>query len=131
MAKLEIKTKENPKLQQNKLSDGRLSLYLEYYLGRTQYVDEESDKIIVKHSRKKEFLSLYLIATPRTPIERETNKKTLELAKEIRLEREQELKADRTGKRITSNKKINFLDYFQSYIDTYTKKDVRMLTGAL
>ncbi|KAA6321512.1 Tyrosine recombinase XerD, partial [termite gut metagenome] len=33
MAKLEIKTKENPKLQQSTLSDGRISLYLEYYLG--------------------------------------------------------------------------------------------------
>lgn len=131
MAKLEVRTKENPKLQQNKLTDGRLSLYLEYYLGRTQYVDEETEKIIVKHNRKKEFLNLYLLANPRTPIERETNRKILELAKETRAEREQELKADRTGKRITSNKKINFLDYFQSYIDTYTKKDIRMLIGAL
>jgi integrase/recombinase XerD len=131
MAKLEVRAKENPKLQQNKLSDGRLSLYLEYYLGRTQFVDEETEKVIVKHNRKKEFLNLYLIASPRTPIERENNRKILELAKETRAEREQELKADRTGKRITSNKKINFLDYFQSYIDTYTKKDVRMLSGAL
>ena len=31
MAKLENKTKENPKLEQNKLSDGRISLYLEYF----------------------------------------------------------------------------------------------------
>mgnify|MGYP003085751441 len=36
MAKLENKTKENPKLKQNKLSDGRISLYLEYYLGREE-----------------------------------------------------------------------------------------------
>ena len=31
MAMLENKTKKNPKLEQNKLSDGRISLYLEYY----------------------------------------------------------------------------------------------------
>ena len=36
MAKLENKTKENPKLEQNRLSDGRISLYLEYYLGREE-----------------------------------------------------------------------------------------------
>ena len=36
MAKLENKTKENPKLEQNTLSDGRISLYLEYYLGREE-----------------------------------------------------------------------------------------------
>jgi integrase/recombinase XerD len=130
MAKLEAKAKENPKLQQNTLSDGRLSLYLEYYLGRTQTVDDETGKITVKHNRKKEFLNLYLIANPRTPIERDTNKKTLELATEIRAEREQELKADLTGKRINSTKKINFLDVFQTYIDNYNKKDIRMIEGA-
>ena len=36
MEKLEKKTKENPKWEQNKLSDGRISLYLEYYLGREE-----------------------------------------------------------------------------------------------
>ena len=120
MANLEIKSKDNPKLQQNTLSDGRLSLYLEYYLGRTQTVNDETGKITVKHNRKKEFLNLYITNNPRTPIERDTNKKTLELATEIRGEREQELKADKTGKRISSTKKINFLDYYQTYIDNYS-----------
>jgi hypothetical protein len=36
MAKIENKIKENPKLEQNKLSDGRISLYLEFYLGREE-----------------------------------------------------------------------------------------------
>ena len=36
MAKLENKAKENPKLEQSTLSDGRISLYLEYYLGREE-----------------------------------------------------------------------------------------------
>jgi len=132
MANLEVKTKENPKLQQNTLSDGRISLYLEYYLGRTQWTDEETGKVKIKHDRKKESLSLYLIATPRTPIERQKNKETLELAKEIRAEREQQLKADRTGKRIKSTlQKVNFFDFFQNYLDNYTKKDVRHIKRAL
>ncbi|MEG1671801.1 MAG: site-specific integrase, partial [Mucinivorans sp.] len=59
MAKLDIKAKENPKLQQSTLSDGRVSLYLEYYLGRTQWTDKETGKIKVKHNRKKESLNLY------------------------------------------------------------------------
>lgn len=146
MAKLENKTKDNPKLQQKQLSDGRFSLYLEYYLGRKQeiLIDEQTGEhrvykrgtlagktmYKVSHIRKKEFLNLYLIANPRTSIERETNKKTLELAKEIRAEREQELKADKTGKRIISSRKINFLDYYQSYIDKYNKHDIRMIIGA-
>lgn len=131
MAKLEVKTKENPKLHQSTLSDGRISLYLEYYLGRSQWIDEETGKIKVKHDRKKETLNMYLIANPRTPTERQTNKEVLDLAKEIRAEREQELKKDRTGKRIFKTKSVNFLEYFQSYIDNYTKKDIRMIEIAL
>ena len=131
MAKLEVKSKENPKLQQNTLSDGRISLYLEYYLGRSQWIDGDTGKVKVKHDRRKETLNLYLIATPRTPIERKSNKDTLELAREIRAEREQELKKDRTGKRLFKSNNINFLDYFQVYIDNYTKKDVRMMQIAL
>ncbi len=131
MAKLEAKTKENPKLQQRTLSDGRISLYLEYYLGHKQWIDEETGKTKTQHHRKKESLNLYLLASPRTPKERQTNKETLELAKEIRAEREQELKKDRTGKRLFTAKGVNFLDYFQAYIDGYTKKDIRMVQIAL
>ena len=130
MAKVEVKTKENPKLQQRTLSDGRISLYLEYYLGRTQWIDEETGKTKIKHNRKKEVLNLYLVSNPRTPIERNGNKETLGLANEIRYEREQELKKEKTGKRIFKKKNMNFIDYFQSYIDNYTKRDVRMITLA-
>lgn len=132
MAKLNIKRKDNPKLQQSTLSDGRISLYLEYYLGRNQWIDENTGALKVKHIRKKESLNLYLIQPARTQVERQKNKETLELAAEIRIERENELKSDRTGKRIKgSMKKINFLDYFQVYIDNYTKKDIRMVEGSL
>ena len=72
MAKLENKTKENPKLEQNRLSDGRISLYLEYYLGREEkpVLDENGNqvyyesgkmrgkpKFAIKHHRRKENLS--------------------------------------------------------------------------
>ena len=49
-------------------------------------------KFAVKHHRRKENLSLYLIEKPRTPAERQQNKETLELAVRIRAEREQEFK---------------------------------------
>ena len=90
MAKLENKAKENPKLEQNVLSDGQISLYLEYYLGReeTPVLDDDGNpvlygtgkmvgkpKVHIKHNRRKENLQLYLIAKPRTPAERQQNKK--------------------------------------------------------
>jgi integrase/recombinase XerD len=146
MAKLEIKTKENPKLGQNTLADGRVSLYLEYYLGREeiavldkngQQVLYDSGKMIgkpklsIKHNRRKENLSLYIVDKPRTPIERQKNKETLELAMKIRHEREQELKESLNGYRLKKDRKINFLDYFQAYNDNYTKKNFRMMHMAL
>ena len=130
MARVEHKTKENPKLMQRALSDGRISLYLEYYLGRTQWTDEETGKIKIKHDRKKEVLNLYLIDKPRTQVERKMNNETLQLANEIRFEREQELKNRTLGYRL-EKKKINFLDYYQRYIDRYSKKDIRTLKAAL
>lgn len=88
-------------------------------------------KFSVKHNRRKENLNLYLIDKPRTPIERQQNKETLELATKIRAEREQEFKESMLGYRLKKDRTINLLDYFQSYIDSYTKKDLRMVQIAL
>lgn len=80
-----ITQKDNPKLEQRPLKDGRISLYLEYYLGRTEtpVVDEDGNpvlytsgamagkpKVKITHNRKKETLPYYLIASPKTPAER-------------------------------------------------------------
>ena len=146
MAKLENKAKENPKLEQNVLADGRVSLYLEYYLGReeTPVLDDNGNpvlyetgkmmgkpKVHIKHNRRKENLQLYLIAKPRTPEERQQNKETLALAAKIRAEREQQFKESMLGYRLKKDRNINFLDYYQAYIDSYTKKDLRMIKIAL
>ena len=88
MAKLENKSKDNPRLEQRLMADGQISLYLEYYLGRQsepvldaggEPVLYESGKMAgtpkykVKHLRRKENLNLYLVASPRTPIDRNHN----------------------------------------------------------
>lgn len=131
MAKNDAKVTDNPKLMQKQLSDGNYSLYLDYYLGRANIKDPKTGEIKSKVQRKREFLKLTIYANPRTPIERQSNKETLELAKRIRAEREQELKDRTVGYRLKKDRSINFLDYFQSYIDNYTKKDIRMLQIAL
>jgi len=122
---------DNPKLKEKKLSDGQKSLYLEYYLGYEKHKDELTGKESIKVIRKKESLSLYLLSKPRTPEERERNRETLELARKIRAEREQELKQDTRGYRLRQDRNINFLDYFQAYNEAYTKKDIRMMQIAL
>ena len=88
-------------------------------------------KFAIKHHRRKENLSLYLIEKPRTPAERQQNKETLELAVKIRAEREQEFKESMLGYRLKKDRNVNFLDYFQAYINDYTKKDIRMVQIAL
>ena len=117
MAKIENRKKQNPKLRQSELSDGRASLYLEYYLGRseTPVLDEDGNQVFytegamagkpkyqIKHSRKKENLNLYIWLHPRNQQERMQNRNTLTLAEKIRFEREQSFW--RTGKAIVSEK---------------------------
>lgn len=81
--------------KENMLSDAWISLYLEYYLGRKErpVLDENGNpvlyetgkmagkpKVHIRFNRRKENLQLYLIARPRTPEERQQNKKILALA---------------------------------------------------
>ena len=131
MAKLQAKTKENPKLMQKTLADGRQSLYLEYYMGYNKVIDEVTGKEHIKHIRSKEYLGLYLLPNPRTPEERQKNKETLALAAEIRIDKEKVLVARRYDKSAPVKQKINFLEFFDAYVRNYKKKDIRMMEGCL
>ena len=122
---------DNPKLCVKMLADGRLSLFMEFYIGFNKVYDESKDRYVSKKIRKREFLKRYLFASPRTPIERTENKNTLELAQKIRNEKSEELKGAETGFRLKKKTSVNFLEYFQKYLDNYTKKDVRMIALAL
>lgn len=122
---------DNPKLGAKILSDGRESLFLDFYFGYKMVYDEAKDKKVAKKERKRETLKLYLWQAPRTPLERQQNKETLELAKKIRFEKGQQLLESVEGYRLKKDRDINFLDYFQAYIERYTKKDIRMIQIAL
>ena len=123
---------DNPKLGAKILSNGKESLFLDYYFGYQMVYNEKLGKQVARKDRRREFLRLYLKQVPRTPFDRHENKETLALAKKIRFERGQELLEDTEGYRLKKKKRdIDFLDYFQSYIDSYTKKDIRMLNVAL
>ncbi|HQQ02375.1 MAG TPA: site-specific integrase, partial [Bacteroidales bacterium] len=124
-------TGDNPKLGAKVLSDGKESLFLDYYFGYAKSINSKSGKEVVRVDRRREYLSLYLWQAPRTPMERQQNKETLELAKKIRFERGQELLESVEGYRLKKDRDINFIEYFNTYIDNYTKKDKRMLYIAL
>lgn len=145
MAKIANLSKENPRLEQRLLKDGRIALDLVYYLGRAEkpVLDEFGEPVLyesgamkgkpkykVVHRRKKESLPFYLIAKPRTPIERQQNKEVLAMAQKVRFEREQDMIASESGLRLRMNKSVNFHDYCLTYIYNYTKKDLRMIKMA-
>ena len=136
----------NPRLKQRILKNGRKSLFLEYYLGRLQKprLNEAGEQMyyesgdmmgkpmfVVKHIRKQEDLKLYLVAKPRTPEEREQNRQTLELAKKIRREREDEKAQGERGYSLKVNKYSNLFDFFSEYYNKYSRTDKRNILLAL
>lgn len=123
-------TTDNPKLGAKILSDGRESLFLDYYFGYKMVYSERLGKEVAKKDRKREYLSLYLWQAPRTPLERTQNKETLELAKNIRYEKGQQLLEDSEGYRLKKNVDINFLDWMWAYYEAYTKADKRHIKRA-
>lgn len=121
---------DNPKLMARVLDDGRESLFLEFYLGFKESVSKNG-KVYKKAERQWEQLGLFLWQAPRTPQERIQNKEIIQLAKKIRWERGQELLENKEGYRLKKDRQIDFLEYFQNYVDNYKKKDGRILLSAL
>jgi integrase/recombinase XerD len=108
--------KEPVRLRQRALSNGTVSLYLDYY----------SDGI-----RQYEYLKLYLIDKPKTALDKQSNIINLELAQRIKAKRTEEAllgSYDLQSKALTST---DFLKFYQTYITTYTKADKRVLTASL
>lgn len=108
--------KNNVTLREKPLANGNISLYLDIYR---------------EGVRVKEYLKLYIVDKPRNTIEREQNKETLRLAEEVRTMRESELNHSAFGLISPVKKRVNFLKYFENYIENYTKKDLRMLEACL
>lgn len=123
---------ENPKLGAKLLSDGRESLFLDFYFGFTMVYSSTQDKMVPKKLKRRESLNLYLWHSPRTPQQRQENKETLALADKIRRNRANDLaEPEKKVELQTKKADVNFLDYVQEYIDSYSKADVRVIQMAL
>jgi len=86
---------------------GSISLYLEIYNGTTT-----SSKGKAINKRKYEYLNLYLIDKPKTSIDKQHNKDTLQLAESIKAKRELEIQNGLYGFTNSFKQSINFIDYF-------------------
>ena len=123
---------ENPKLGAKLLSDGRESLFLDYYFGFTMVYSNTLDKMVPKKQKRRESLSLYLWHNPRTPQQRQENKDTLAIANKIRRDRANDIaEPEKKVELQTKKADVNFLDYMQEYVDNYSKADVRVMQMAV
>ena len=116
----------NPKLLIRPVKGGaEYCLYLEYHYG---YNHENGSSI-----RKKENLSLRIIASPKKAIDRQRNRsKPSTTLRNASYERSQEGSWSRKeGYRLRKDMSVNFLTYFEAYIKLYQKKDVRVIEMAL
>lgn len=123
---------ENPKLGAKLLTDGRESLFLDFYFGFTMVYSESQDKMVPKKQKRRESLNLYLWHSPRTPQQRQENKEILALANKIRRDRANDIaEPEKKVELQTKKADVNFLDYMQEYIENYGKADVRVIQMAL
>jgi len=93
--------------QRKQTKSGSISLFLEIYKGTTTTPEGK-----VKNLRDYEYLNLYLIDKPKTPLDRQSNKDTLQLAKSIKAKRELEIKNGLYGFANEFKQNTNFIDYF-------------------
>ncbi len=104
------------KLRKRKNADNTTSLILDiYHNGKRSYE-------FLKH--------LKLKTKPTSPVDRQKNKENLELAESIRNKRAQELVTSGYDVVASFKSNVDFIEYFESYISKYTKKDKRNMEGA-
>ena len=98
--------------------DGSISLFLEIYKGTTTTPEGK-----VKNLRDYEYLNLYLTDKPKTPIDKQCNKETLELAEKIRNQRQSDIDNGNYGYTSQSKEKTNFVDYFKAQMEKRKQSD--------
>lgn len=121
---------DNPKLMGRLRSDNRVTLYLEYYYGKAAAVSRRTGTAYEKNVRRCEMLKLYLYHTPKTSEQREHNRMSLQLARELRHERDRKLAEQTCGYCLTKKTPSDILQWMLDYHSTYTKADHRHIYRA-
>lgn len=104
------------KLRQKAISGNRQSLYLDFYPAIT---NPETGELT-----RREFLKMYLFEKAKTPIDKQHNKETLQLAEQIRQKRENYINKpeiytgyEREQLKIKERGETNFVEYFKQLAD--------------
>lgn len=101
------------KLRQKAISGNRQSLYLDFY--------PPIPRPKTGKPTRREFLGLYLYEKTKNPLDKQSNKETLQLAENIKAKRQIEIQAGNYGFLNARNKaETNFAQYFKELIETKT-----------
>jgi len=96
-------------LRQRKQSKkGSISLYLEIYKGTQKMPDGR-----IKNLKDYKYLNLYLVDSPKNPLDKQQNKEILSLAESIRAKTELEIKNGLYGFTNEFKQDTNFIQYFR------------------
>lgn len=127
---LSEKRGENPKLGAKVLSDGRVSLFLEYYFGYEKVYNNAADAMQPKIRRRRENLKIFGWYKPRTPEQRAENKEAMALAEAIRRKKADEMEEPDGQIRLRKKHNEDFFNFFEKYIADYKKADIRVIEMA-
>ena len=104
--------------QRKQTKSGKISLFLEIYKGATTNSDGK-----IRILRDYEYLNLYLIDKPKTTVDKQHNKETLQLAESIKSKRELDVKNGFYGFTNESKKNTNFIEYFKALTEKRLESD--------
>jgi len=99
------------KLRSKSISANRKSLYLDFY---PPIPNPDTGKLT-----RREFLGLHLLEKAKTPIDKQQNKETEELAENIRAQRQIAIQNANYGFLSTNDQNANFITYFQQLAEKH------------
>lgn len=125
------KEMKSVKLRKRKLANGDYSLFLDIYAGTIAKIDSKSGKTTYSNNRLRKSLGLTLISKPKNHKERQQNRDTERIAMNMCKEEEFRISTINHTDVREYDSKLDFFEYFEDFIDAYSKKDIRQVRRAL
>lgn len=126
-----IMTKTTVTLRERNLANGTVGLYMDIYAGTVAELDPKSGKIKYKGNRIRKTTGLTLVANPKNTRDRQANKNTLRLAKEMCRAEEMRILSTNNSDIKAVDREIDFYEFYEDFISEYPKKDIRQVRRAL
>lgn len=118
-------------LRYRQKSNGMTAIILDVSYGSTASYDSATERTKYTANRERKKTGLEIYTSPRTPDERKHNKDILTQAEALRYEKEQTLKARTIISKEDLATDKDFFEFYEDYIEIYTKKDLRHIKRAL